>query len=650
MKLRFLYLLFSLLILQVNSFAQNDILGGYMEMKATGTPDKYQVLLHIFISRKFATGNALALSTSSTAFQTAIYQKNGDIDMNSVRGSTFTAMNTTPFPSNASKCYDPSEMLVVEVIRTVNYTLPASSFSAPGGYYITCQRCCRPTGISNITGSGYVFYLEFPPLSTNNSSPKFSKNEGALFCANRPATLDASATDSDGDQLEYSLVTPYIGHSSSSNLSPNGVITPIAEASWTNSNNAASPLPTSGGMTINSTTGQITFTPTNTGKYSMTVMVKEKRGGVVIGQIRRDYTFDVWNCEAPEKPIIYKKGSTPQVHATTLSFCSGETLEIETKNQAGYSYQWKLGNGDLAGQTGLSSLVTTAGTYTVYVSKTTASGCIADETSDGTAITVLTVPVARFTTTLPNYCSGDINKVVNLSVLVNPAPSTGTGVFSGTGINGNNFEVKKAGVGSHKITYTYTAPNTCKSSTDQTIIVDKTPRILLGDDFTIFRGQTIDLSGIGSSGSGYTYNWTWTPNVATSGPVSGPATLVAINVQPQVTTNYTLTVTSAVSTCNIADDINITVREPLTVYTAFTPNGDNQNDVWEIDGINLYPHPDVKIMNRWGGVIFHSVDNYANQPFDGIINGERVPAGTYFYVIKASDDTPTLTGSVTIVR
>lgn len=652
MKLRFLYLFLSFLSLPLGSFAQNDILGGYMEMAPTGTPDRYRVTLHIYVSRKFATGIALASNTNNGAFTTNIYKKNGDVDLFYNSGSVFQSVNPISFPANPSKCANPSDINAVEVIRTANYTLPAASFNDPGGYYIVCQRCCRQTGIGNINGNdkGFVFYLEFPPLSTNNSSPKFSKNDGQLFCVNRPATLDASATDSDGDQLEYSLVTPYIGYSSSSNLNPNGIAPPIAEASWTGSNNAASPLPTSGGMTINSSTGQITFTPTNVGKYSMTVMVKEKRGGVVIGAIRRDYTFDVWDCEAPAKPIVYKKGTTPTVQATALEVCSGETLEIETQAQAGYSYQWIRGSGNLLGETGQGLAVTTAGTYTVYVSKTTASGCIADETSDGTTVTVLTAPVARFTSKLPNYCSGDLGKIINLSVLADPAPSTGTGTFSGTGMNGNNFEVRLAGVGSHKITYNYTAPNGCKSSADQTIIVDRTPRVLLGDDFTIFRGQTIDLSGLGSSGSGYTYNWTWTPTLASSGPTVGSSTTPVMTVQPQQTTTYTLTVTSALSTCNISDDIIVTVREPLTIYNSFTPNGDNLNDTWEIDGINMYPHPEVKIINRWGSVIFYSKDNYANAPFDGILNGERLPSGTYYYVIKASDDTPTLTGSVTIVR
>lgn len=652
MKLRFLYLLFSLLILQTSSFAQNDILGGYMEMSPTGTPDRYLITLHIYISKKFTTGSNLASNINSNAFITNIYKKNGDVDQSAYKQTNFISSTAISFPSNASKCRNASDIDAVEVIRTTSYTLPATTYNDPGGYYITCQRCCRQTGVSNINGNdkGFVFYLEFPPLDnySNNSSPKFVKNDGQLFCINRPATLDASATDSDGDQLEYSLVTPYIGSSSGTSLNPIGVLPPIAEASWTGSNNATSPLPTSGGMTINATTGQISFIPTTVGKYSMAVMVKEKRGGTVIGQIRREYTFDVWDCEAPEKPIIYKKGATPQVHATTLSFCSGESLEIETKAQAGYNYQWKLGNGDLAGQTGQSLKVTTAGTYTVYVSKTTASGCIADDVSDGSTINVLTASVARFTTTLPNYCSGDMDRIVNLSILVDPAPNTGIGVFSGTGINGNNFEVKKAGTGSHKITYTYTDPNDCKSSADQTIVVDRTPRILLGDDFTIFRGQSVDLSGIGSSGSGYTYNWTWTQTLPNGSTLTGTFGTPSITVQPQLTTIYKLTVTSALSTCSISDDIKVTVREPLTIYSAFTPNNDQQNDTWEIDGLNMYDHPEVKILNRWGGVIFHSI-GYSN-PFDGIINGEKVPAGTYFYIIKASEDTPTLTGSVTIVR
>lgn len=651
MKLRFLYFLFLLLILEANSFAQNDILGGYMEMTPAGTPDKYKITLHIYVSQKFASGNTLANNTNVNAFMTNIYQKNGDVDQSLYQSTKFISSTPISFPTSASKCRNASDLDAVEVIRTTTYTLPAAAFSDPNGYYIVCQRCCRQTGITNISGDdkGFVFYLEYPPLNTfpTNSSPKFSKNDGQLFCVNRPATLDASATDSDGDLLEYSLVTPYVGSSNSVNPNPNGIIAPITEASWTSGNNANSPLPTTSGMSINANTGQITFTPTSIGKYSITVVVKEKRGGIVIGQIRRDYTFDIWDCEVPAPPIIYKKGTTP-THATALSFCSGETLEIETQTQAGYRYQWIRGGGDLTGETAQHLKVTSAGSYQLRVFKT-GSTC-ADETSEATIISMLTTPVPNFTTTLPNYCSGDIDKIINLRIFVNPAPSTGKGVFTGTGINGNNFEVKLAGSGSHKITYTYTAPNGCESSTDQTIVIDKTPRILLGDDFTIFRGQSVDLSGIGSSGNNYTYHWVWTQTQPSGSTLIGNFSTPSITDQPQLTTTYKLTVTSAMSTCSISDDITITVREPLTIYNSFTPNGDFQNDTWEIDGINKYPHPEVKIMNRWGNVIFHSIDNYANQPFDGVINGERVPAGTYYYVIKASDDTPTLTGSVTIIR
>jgi gliding motility-associated-like protein len=67
---------------------------------------------------------------------------------------------------------------------------------------------------------------------------------------------------------------------------------------------------------------------------------------------------------------------------------------------------------------------------------------------------------------------------------------------------------------------------------------------------------------------------------------------------------------------------------------------------------NDYPDIEVKIYNRWGSEIFSSVGSgqYNTRRFDGIQNGERLPSGTYFYVIKPSPDVPPLTGYVTIIR
>jgi gliding motility-associated-like protein len=115
-------------------------------------------------------------------------------------------------------------------------------------------------------------------------------------------------------------------------------------------------------------------------------------------------------------------------------------------------------------------------------------------------------------------------------------------------------------------------------------------------------------------------------------------------------------VSSLLSKCFATDKITITVRSTLKIPSAFTPNSDTINDTWAIMDNNReyndYPDIEVKIFNRWGNEIFYSIGSgsYQTKPFDGIQDGQRLPAGTYFYVIKPSPDVPSLTGYVTIVR
>lgn len=73
----------------------------------------------------------------------------------------------------------------------------------------------------------------------------------------------------------------------------------------------------------------------------------------------------------------------------------------------------------------------------------------------------------------------------------------------------------------------------------------------------------------------------------------------------------------------------------ITIYTGFTPNGDDKNDIWIIDGIDSLENT-VSIFNRWGNLIWRA-DNYdnANVVWDGKGgNGNELPSGTYFYIIN----------------
>jgi gliding motility-associated-like protein len=78
----------------------------------------------------------------------------------------------------------------------------------------------------------------------------------------------------------------------------------------------------------------------------------------------------------------------------------------------------------------------------------------------------------------------------------------------------------------------------------------------------------------------------------------------------------------------------------LVFYQGFTPNGDNVNDTWVIDGIENYDESSVSIFNRWGNLVWQSA-KYNNLDFvwDGTSKGQPVPDATYFYIVEVGGQT-----------
>ena len=107
---------------------------------------------------------------------------------------------------------------------------------------------------------------------------------------------------------------------------------------------------------------------------------------------------------------------------------------------------------------------------------------------------------------------------------------------------------------------------------------------------------------------------------------------------------------------NYLDDRDI-CDEDLVIYNGFSPNGDNKNDVWILDGIEKFPGNTVKVYNRWGNLVWQT-EGYDNQgrawrgeSTEGIILGEKmVPDGSYFYVIDLGNGSDPLSGYVVIHR
>ncbi len=110
-------------------------------------------------------------------------------------------------------------------------------------------------------------------------------------------------------------------------------------------------------------------------------------------------------------------------------------------------------------------------------------------------------------------------------------------------------------------------------------------------------------------------------------------------------------------TCVVAT-IQIIVEEiPLFIYQALSPNNDNYNDTWIIDGITRYPDNEVKIYNRYGNLVYQGT-GYNNieivwkgEANTGMVLGKKeLPDGTYFYVIDLGDGSKSKSGYVVLHR
>jgi uncharacterized repeat protein (TIGR03803 family) len=137
-------------------------------------------------------------------------------------------------------------------------------------------------------------------------------------------------------------------------------------------------------------------------------------------------------------------------NASAAAVCSGNTVTLS--GSGANSYTWTSGVAN-----GIAFVPGATATYTV-TGRDTATGC---KNTDVKTITVNTTLVVSLIAAGNTLCVN--NAAVNL---------TGTpagGVYSGTGVSGNNFDPAVSGVGAFTINYNYTDVNGC-SGKDSTMI------------------------------------------------------------------------------------------------------------------------------------------------------------------------------------
>ena len=114
--------------------------------------------------------------------------------------------------------------------------------------------------------------------------------------------------------------------------------------------------------------------------------------------------------------------------------------------------------------------------------------------------------------------------------------------------------------------------------------------------------------------------------------------------------SYTIRVKTSDGEFGLEKSFNINIEklvEGIKFANAITPNGDGENDTWELEDIESFPNATVDIFDTAGQPVYKSRQGYT--PWDGTFNGRILPMGTYYYVIDLHDGINVYKGTLTII-
>ncbi|MES2649696.1 MAG: PKD domain-containing protein [Bacteroidota bacterium] len=236
----------------------------------------------------------------------------------------------------------------------------------------------------------------------------------------------------------------------------------------------------------------------------------------------------------------------------------------------------------------------------------------------------------------------------------NPIQLLATGAtnyqWSGNGFTSNvaNPVVLPSSSGIYKVVGS-DSYNCFTDSAAVTLNVGQLPTINGGPDVRIVAGQEVKLS---TTSSNDVIKWSWQPGrylqcTDCASPTSKPVTDMV----------YVVTVTNGVG-CIARDTIRIEMicgKELVYIPTGFTPNGDNLNDRFTINGSGIFIKR-LAIYDRWGKAIFERKDvspNDRNSSWDGTYKGEPLGSNSYVYMLDVeckSGEIFTFKGTITLIR
>lgn len=222
-----------------------------------------------------------------------------------------------------------------------------------------------------------------------------------------------------------------------------------------------------------------------------------------------------------------------------------------------------------------------------------------------------------------NYCLNDTIVFTNTSTsYINQKWKFGDGYESYF----ENPKHKYSETGNYTITLTVFSSSGNQNSISKNITINKLPTLALDpqNDTTIYTGTSIKITA-----SGNFDNIFWS-----TGETDKEIYLSSSGI-------YSVMVTENKHNCTNYDTITVKVQNTEntnikieTINNVLTPNQDGVNDFLFIKDLdNIQQKCEISIYGKSGNLLFYDND-YKNNWAGKTNNGEKLPSGTYYYVIK----------------
>jgi gliding motility-associated-like protein len=319
-------------------------------------------------------------------------------------------------------------------------------------------------------------------------------------------------------------------------------------------------------------------------------------------------------CSKPDD-ILVTVYPLPVVNAgPDRGICAGDETELTATGA--YSYAWSDGKST-------QSIVVSPGATTVYyVTGTDYHGCT---NIDGVEVTVNQLPVINVNPYEAYICRDDT------AVRLQASGASTYKWFPVAGLTAPVGPIVWASPEQSTIyTVTGTDMNGCKNDKQVSIRVYPKPELLLPDSAYVCDGVDYNLIAGYNDSTSYVWQDGSTNPIYT---VTKPGFYWVIATNPA---------------CSVMDTVTVKLCTKLWVPNAFTPDGNNVNDIFYAYSSTDLVKFEMFIFSRWGEVIFESKDIYKG--WDGNFQGSPCPMGVYTYLIRykgQANDAENLEGEIT---